>query len=116
MTEARATIRTLVLNVAHAEVIPSTNRSLAHFDSGYIATAAVAWVDTTAETLEWRLAGHVPPVLRTPGGTTLLSGVHHPPIGTEPSPREQAPVPLPPGPPTFPYTPRPLRRETGRAR
>lgn len=97
MTEAKATIRTLVLNVAHAEVIPSTNRSLAHFDSGYIATAAVAWVDTTAETLEWRLAGHVPPVLRTPGGTTLLSGVHHPPIGTETSPREQEPVPFPPG-------------------
>lgn len=97
MTEAKATIRTLVLNVPHAEVIPSANRSLAHFDSGYIATAAVAWIDTGDETLEWRLAGHVPPVLRTPDGTTLLSGVHHPPIGTETAPREQEPVPFPAG-------------------
>jgi PAS domain S-box-containing protein len=97
MTEAKATIRTLVLNVPHAEVIPSANRSLAHFDSGYIATAAVAWVDTSAETLEWRLAGHVPPVLRTTDGTKLLSGVHHPPIGTATAPREQEWVPFPPG-------------------
>ena len=49
MTEAKATIRTLVLNVDHAEVIPAANRSLAHFDSGYIATAAVAWLDDDAK-------------------------------------------------------------------
>lgn len=98
MTEAKATIRTLVLNVPHAEVIPAANRSLAHFDSGYIATAAVAWVDTGAGTLEWRLAGHVPPIVRTPDGPArLLSGAHHPPIGTPNEAQEQDPVPFPEG-------------------
>ncbi len=98
MTEAKATIRTLVLNVDHAEVVPAANRSLAHFDSGYVATAAVAWVDTEAGSLEWRLAGHVPPILRLPDGTTrLLSGVHHPPIGTPSPAGEQESVPFPTG-------------------
>ncbi len=98
MTEAKATIRTLVLNVPHAEVIPAANRSLAHFDSGYIATAAVAWVDTDAGSLEWRLAGHVPPIVRTPDGTTrVLGGAHHPPIGTATPAREQESVPFPQG-------------------
>lgn len=98
MTEAKATIRTLVLNVPHAEVIPAANRSLAHFESGYIATAAVAWVDDDAKTLEWRLAGHLPPVLRTPGqAACLLNGVHHPPIGTTTEAREQDSVPFPSG-------------------
>lgn len=96
MSEAKATIRTLVLNVDHAEVIPAANRSLAHFDSGYIATAAVAWVDDDARTLEWRLAGHLPPVLRTPGAAAcLLDGVHHPPIGTATEARHQDSVPFP---------------------
>src|SRR5690606_9015743 len=98
MTEAKATIRTLVLNVDHAEVIPAANRSLAHFDSGYIATAAVAWIDDEAKTLEWRLAGHLPPVLRTTDGDArLLEGVHHPPIGTVTTPCEQASVAFPAG-------------------
>ena len=98
MTEAKATIRTLVLNVPHAEVIPAANRSLAHFDSGYIATAAVAWIDDGAKTLEWRLAGHLPPVVRVPDGPAcLLEGVHHPPIGTATSPREQDSIPFPTG-------------------
>ena len=98
MTEAKATIRTLVLNVDHAEVIPAANRSLAHFDSGYIATAAVAWIDDEAKTLEWRLAGHLPPVLRrTDGDACLLEGVQHPPIGTATTPREQESIPFPQG-------------------
>jgi serine phosphatase RsbU (regulator of sigma subunit) len=98
MTEAKATIRTLVLNVDHAEVIPAANRSLAHFDSGYIATAAVAWIDDDAKTLEWRLAGHLPPVLRTTDGDArLLEGVQHPPIGTVTQPCEQDSVPFPEG-------------------
>lgn len=98
MTETKATIRAMVLNAPRSEVIPAAARSLDHFDSGYIATAAVAWIDTGAETVEWRLAGHVPPVLRTPaGGTRLLTGVHHPPIGMPTGPREQAPEPFPTG-------------------
>ena len=110
MTEAKATIRTLVLNVDNPDVIPAANRSLAHFDSGYVATVAVAWIDTEAGTLEWRLAGHVPPILRTPDGTTLLSGVHHPPIGTETEPRAQELRPVPRG-----FAARALHRRPDRA-
>lgn len=98
MTEAKATIRTLVLTVPRADVMPAANRSLAHFDSGYIATAAVAWIDDGAKTLDWRLAGHLPPVLRPPDGRAcLLEGVHHPPIGTATTPREQDSLPFPEG-------------------
>lgn len=98
MTEAKATIRTLVLNVDHPDVIPAANRSLAHFDSGYIATAAVAWIDDDAKTLEWRLAGHLPPVLRAPDGAAcLLGGVRHPPIGTATVAHEQDAIAFPSG-------------------
>lgn len=98
MTEAKATIRAMVLNVPNGEVIPAATRSLAHLESGYIATVAVAWVDTDAETLEWRLAGHVPPVLRTPDGRArLLAGAHHPPIGMPTEARDQESAPFSPG-------------------
>ena len=42
--------------------------------------------------------GHVPPVLRMPDGTTrLLTGAHHPPIGTRSDAKDQEPVPFPTG-------------------
>ena len=86
MTEAKATIRSLVLNAERDEVIPAAGRSLAHLDSGYIATAAVVWIDVETEEVHLSSAGHLPPVLRTPDGRTeLLAGPHHPPIGM-PSP------------------------------
>lgn len=99
MTEAKATIRTLVRTAPRrADVLPFATSSLDHFDSGYVATAAVVWVDTDAGVIEWRLAGHVPPVLRTPGeGTHLLAGPDHPPLGMPTEPVDRASATFPPG-------------------
>jgi len=98
MTEAKATIRSMVLTAERPDVIPATGRSLAHLDSGYVATAAVAWIDSAAGEVQWITAGHLPPVLRTPdGGTRLLPGPDHPPIGTSADPRPLASEPFPPG-------------------
>jgi PAS domain S-box-containing protein len=98
MTEAKATIRAMVLTVPDDDVIPAASRSFAHLGTGYVATVAVAWVDTEAELVGWRLAGHPPPVLRSPDGAAqLLTGGLHPPIGMPTGPRSQDPVPFPPG-------------------
>lgn len=99
MTETKATIRTLVRTAPdRADVLPMATSSLDHFDSGYIATAAVVWVDTDVGAIEWRLAGHVPPVLRTPAeGTRLLPGPHHPPLGMPTEPVGRSSAPFPPG-------------------
>lgn len=98
MTEAKATIRSLVLAVDRDEVIPAAGRSLAHLDSGYIATAAIAWVDASADRVTWCSAGHLPPILRAhDGGAALLESPHHPPIGTPTTARPASSCDFPPG-------------------
>jgi serine phosphatase RsbU (regulator of sigma subunit) len=98
MSEAKATIRSMVLAAERRDVIPAAGRSLAHLDSGYIATAAVAWIDASTDELQWATAGHVPPVLRTPAGEAmLLDGPLHPPIGMPTSPRPLPTGGFPPG-------------------
>lgn len=99
MTATKATIRGMALTApSRAEVIPYANRALEHLVSGYIATICLAWIDTEADEVEWRLAGHPPPVLRTPDrGTRLLAGVHHPPLGTPTEGRDIAAQPFPSG-------------------
>lgn len=87
MTAAKAIIRGMVLTTEHErDVIPAANKALEHHRSAYIATVGVAWIDTDAAELTWRLAGHPPPVLRDgASGTRLLAGPQHPPLGM-PSP------------------------------
>jgi len=98
MTEAKATIRSMVLTADRPDVIPATGRSLAHLDSGYIATAAVAWIEPEDRRLSWSTAGHLPPVLRTPDGEArLLAGPDHPPIGMATARRPVATDGFPPG-------------------
>ena len=98
MTATKATIRAFVTTFPADEVVPRVNEALHHLQSGYVATAALAWIDKRDHTLTWCLAGHPPPVLRTPDGETrLLEGVHHPPIGMRLDPRELPSVPFPPG-------------------
>lgn len=98
MTEAKATIRSMVLTSALDDVLPLAGRALAHFDSAYVATAAIACIDVVADVIHWRLAGHVPPVLRLPGEEAcLLAGPHHPPIGMPTEPQPEDPLPFPPG-------------------
>ena len=105
MTATKATIRAFVTAFPAEEVIPRVNEALHHLESGYVATAALAWIDKRAHTLTWCLAGHPPPVLRMPDGATrLLEGVHHPPIGMALEARALPSVPFPPGSELFLYT------------
>ena len=48
MTATRATIRDMVLTVDRPDVIPSATRALRYFESGYVATVVVAWVNRAA--------------------------------------------------------------------
>lgn len=99
MTATKATIRGMVLTApSKGEVFPYATRALNHLRSGYIATVGVVWVDTEANEIEWRLAGHVPPVVRTPDGSArVLAGPQHPPVGMPTEPSALAPEPFPPG-------------------
>ncbi len=99
MTATKAKIRALVLTTpSRADVIPKTTAVLSHLRSGYVATVALAWIDTETDQLEWRLAGHLPPILRTPDGACLLlGGAHHPPLGMPTTAREVPPIGFPPG-------------------
>lgn len=98
MATTKATVRATILSAAsRAEVLPVASRALGHLGSGFVATVAAAWIDTAAGTVEWRLAGHPPPVLRTPAGTRLLEGAHHPPLGMPTQPREGGAEAFPPG-------------------
>jgi serine phosphatase RsbU (regulator of sigma subunit) len=54
------------------------------------ASACVIRVDKRSHTLEYVSAGHVPPVLLSAGGQTMLSDVHRPWLGVETS--EQLPI------------------------
>ncbi len=98
MTETKATIRAMALTSHLDDVMPLATRALDHFGSAYVATAAVACIDTANDVIHWRLAGHVPPVLRIPGEPArLLAGPHHPPIGMPMAPRAQEALPFPVG-------------------
>ncbi len=98
MTATRATIRDMVLTVDRSDVIPSATRALRYFDSGYVATVVVAWINRATGQLRWQLAGHLPPVLRTPAGDArLLAGTQHPPLGMTSGPQSVPVVDFPPG-------------------
>jgi len=99
MATTKATVRaTILAATSRAEVLPLASRALDHLGSGYVATVAAAWIDTDADCVEWRLAGHPPPVLRLPGSSArLLEGAHHPPLGMPTVPRHGVPEPFPVG-------------------
>ena len=98
MATTKATVRATILSAgSRGEVLPVASRALGHLGSAYVATVATAWVDTTDGTVEWRLAGHPPPVLRTSAGTRLLHGAHHPPLGMTTDPRPGEVEAFPPG-------------------
>jgi len=99
MATTKASVRATILSAGcRAGVLPLASRALGHLGSGYVATVAVAWIDTEAGTLDWSLAGHPPPVVRTPDGRTrLLEGAHHPPLGMPSDARGTGTEPFPPG-------------------
>lgn len=99
MATTKATVRAMILAApSPADVLPLASRAVGHLHTGYVATVAAAWIDLDRERLEWRLAGHPPPVLRVPGAPAkLLEGAHHPPLGMPTEPKAGTTEPFPPG-------------------
>lgn len=99
MAQTKSVVRALTLNADDlAEVFPQATRSLAHLDEAYVATAVIVSVDRATGTLCWVTAGHLPPLLRRPDGSTeLLWGPRQPPIGMEHEDHETPTLLIEPG-------------------
>src|SRR5690606_38061695 len=99
MTQIRASVRTLVSSgAALPERIARTSAQMREEATGY-ATICIATVDARQGTLTYAVAGHPPPVLRTPDGhVELLAAARHPILGVPvPDLRTAATVTFPPG-------------------
>lgn len=82
MAIAKATVRSMVLTSPPSRAMADASRALADRGHGYVATAAVAWIDHVADRVVWSSAGHPPPVLKAPDGSTrFLTGRPLPPLG-----------------------------------
>jgi sigma-B regulation protein RsbU (phosphoserine phosphatase) len=65
-----------------AEVLTLLNRKMHHFEAGSLTTALYAMVSPDRTTILLSLAGHLPPVLATPGGGTTIPALPvDPPLG-----------------------------------
>ncbi len=82
MAVVRSALRTAVLACPDlVGVNDLVTRSLGLVRREFFATAVVVIVDTARNELRWTSFGHVPGVLRTPDGDTVLLGETGPPIG-----------------------------------
>ncbi|MCU1426538.1 MAG: protein serine phosphatase with GAF(s) sensor(s) [Actinomycetia bacterium] len=95
MAETRGVIDALVrLGTDVADLFPQTTRLLAHLDEAFIATAAIAVVDSSRHELQYSTAGHPPPIICSPDGTVrFLEDAHLPVIGIH---RETSRAPIEP--------------------
>jgi PAS domain-containing protein len=93
MAQAKSTVRTVVANDAtFGEVFPRATRALDYLHEAYVATAGIAMIDLERAELRWLRAGHLPALLRQPGGEVeLLWGGCQRPIGV-PDDRSIEPV------------------------
>jgi serine phosphatase RsbU (regulator of sigma subunit)/anti-sigma regulatory factor (Ser/Thr protein kinase) len=80
-------------------ILDMADRQIRHFEAGEMATAVVAILDASFETVHLSIAGHPPPVLAAPGGTARFLGpVVDPPLGVaRPGRRRVTSVTVPPG-------------------
>ncbi|GAA3525356.1 SpoIIE family protein phosphatase [Amycolatopsis ultiminotia] len=101
MGRLRSALRAYALDCDDpAEVLGKLNRKANHFEHGVMATVAYGVLDAGYERLSLSLAGHLPPVVVSPGGPAqLVPAPPDPPIGltTEAARRRSTVVELPPG-------------------
>jgi PAS domain S-box-containing protein len=82
MAQLKGLVRGLILSARPGELFELATRGVAGPDPEMVATAAVAIVDTAANSVEVVRAGHPPPLLWRAGGSVRrLDGVTRPPIG-----------------------------------
>src|SRR5262249_23706637 len=87
-----------MLDVPPERALDLVDRKVRHFEIGTIATVLCAVLDPPYDRMRIAVAGHLPPVLATPGREAEVLEVHtSPPIGTTlPSTRRSTLVPLDP--------------------
>jgi len=88
-----------LLDLPPEEVLTLVDRKVAHFEIGTIATVACAVTRPPFDTLTVALAGHLPPVIATPGEPAALAEITpDPPLGMGWDERESAAtLPIPAG-------------------
>ncbi|MEU7482261.1 GAF domain-containing SpoIIE family protein phosphatase [Lentzea sp. NPDC042327] len=83
-----------------ADVLGKLDRKASHFETGTMATVAYAVIDTATDHMRIAVAGHLPPLLATPGHETCFLPAHiGPPIGFDlgSTGRRSIDVEVPPG-------------------
>src|SRR5690606_5471033 len=79
------------------DILVRTSEVMVRDDLGY-ATVLIAVVDPRAGTLSYVTAGHLPPLVRRPGGSVdILTGGRHSVLGIELTPRPPGFLPFPAG-------------------
>ena len=100
MSQIRAALRAIALRTDNpAEVLSLLDEHVRHFRLAPIATVILATLTPATDTLCLSSAGHPPPILAQPDGTTTTVKIAaDPPLGVETRrPRHGTEVPLPPG-------------------
>lgn len=98
MTQVRTVVHTLAAGgTPLPDILVRTSEVMVRDDLGY-ATVLIAVVDPRAGTLSYVTAGHLPPLVRRPGGSVdILTGGRHSVLGIELTPRPPGFLPFPAG-------------------
>jgi serine phosphatase RsbU (regulator of sigma subunit) len=85
MARIRNALRAYALeSPSPSDVLARLNRLVLHFESNVIVTLLVGMVDPTEMTFRYASAGHLPPIFRTPDGSTFQGAkASGPPLGAE---------------------------------
>jgi PAS domain-containing protein len=98
MGQLRAAARALSQGYRPAQLLSQMDRFVDDVENGSLATAAAVVLDLRHGVVEYSLAGHPPPLLRSPDGAVVrLDGALSVPLGYSREPRRSATAALPPG-------------------
>lgn len=100
MGRLRSALRAYALECDRpADVLTRLDNKVHHFEAGNLATVLYAMINPERSLIHVSLAGHLPPVLATPGQPAELPSLPvDPPLGTgRPQPRRDSVVDFPPG-------------------